>query len=72
MWLQAVFVSVSLWQVCTYTHSHKETVQLLPEQWSPTDNASVGPLIFMMCELASEGTVEKDGISKTETWQTNE
>jgi len=27
------------------------------EQWSPADNTSEGPLIFMMCELSCEGTL---------------
>lgn len=52
-----------------HVHSNK---QLLPEQRGPADNTSVGPVIFMMCEVASEGTVEGDCVSKTEMWQTNE
>lgn len=27
------------------------------EQWGPTDNTGVGPLLFMVCELSSEGTL---------------
>lgn len=49
----------------THTHPdngvcwHIETEQLLPEQRGPAHNTSVGPLIFVMCELSCEGAVQK-------------